>query len=47
MNDDGRLDDAGLREVARRLGRKHIAFGTMLDVAPKARHWAGPGFRAI
>jgi probable H4MPT-linked C1 transfer pathway protein len=34
------IGDAVVREVARRLGRKHIAFGTMLDVAPKARDWA-------
>jgi (4-(4-[2-(gamma-L-glutamylamino)ethyl]phenoxymethyl)furan-2-yl)methanamine synthase len=31
------IGEAVLQEVARRLGRRHIAFGTMLDVAPEAR----------
>ncbi|HEY6256131.1 MAG TPA: hydantoinase/oxoprolinase family protein [Xanthobacteraceae bacterium] len=31
------IGDAVVGEVAQRLGRKHIAFGTMLDVAPEAR----------
>jgi (4-(4-[2-(gamma-L-glutamylamino)ethyl]phenoxymethyl)furan-2-yl)methanamine synthase len=34
------IGDAVVREVARRLGRKHIAFAAMLDVAPEARDWA-------
>jgi hypothetical protein len=34
------IGDAVVREVARRLGRKHIGFCTMLEVAPKARDWA-------
>jgi probable H4MPT-linked C1 transfer pathway protein len=34
------IGEAVVREVTRRLGRRHIAFGTMLDVAPKARDWA-------
>jgi uncharacterized hydantoinase/oxoprolinase family protein len=34
------IGEAVVREVAQRLDRKHIAFGTMLDVAPEARDWA-------
>ena len=34
------IGDAVLREVARRLGRKHVAFETLLDVAPGARERA-------
>jgi (4-(4-[2-(gamma-L-glutamylamino)ethyl]phenoxymethyl)furan-2-yl)methanamine synthase len=31
---------AVVREVARRLGRKHVAFDTIINVAPHARDWA-------
>jgi probable H4MPT-linked C1 transfer pathway protein len=34
------IGGAVLREVARRLGRQHIAFETLLDVAPEARERA-------
>jgi hypothetical protein len=34
------IGDAVVREVARRLGRRHVGFDTLLDVAPEARERA-------
>jgi probable H4MPT-linked C1 transfer pathway protein len=34
------IGDTVVQEVARRLGRKHVGFAGMLDVAPEARDWA-------
>jgi (4-(4-[2-(gamma-L-glutamylamino)ethyl]phenoxymethyl)furan-2-yl)methanamine synthase len=34
------IGDAVVREVARRLGRRHVGFGSLLDVAPEARERA-------
>jgi probable H4MPT-linked C1 transfer pathway protein len=34
------IGDAVLREVARRLGREHVAFETLLDIVPSARQRA-------
>jgi probable H4MPT-linked C1 transfer pathway protein len=34
------IGEAVVREVARRLGRRHVGFGSLLDVAPEARERA-------